>query len=140
MINNPAVGRNPLMLYRTTNQQASKMDFYQYYDTDGKYAWTSCFKKNSSGSYYAMPLNELDLYDWVYAEVHINDRYMGDANPSYSALSKQVTVLHEMLHGYGLKDLRDVSNRSSVMYGYADRTATGITDDANSVLIAKYTY
>jgi len=129
---------NPLMLYRTTIQSDSKLDFYQYYSNNNIVATTTCFRKNSSGDYYAMPTYQKDLYDWVYANININDYYMGSSG-GFTATEKERTVIHEMLHAYGLKDLYNSSNSGSIMYGYFDgNNATGLTSDANDVLIAKY--
>lgn len=49
-----------------------------------------------------------------------------------------VTVVHEMLHCYGLKDTYSSDQKDSIMYGYSSRTATGLTEDANDVLNDKY--
>ncbi|APZ50022.1 hypothetical protein BW721_10505 [Jeotgalibaca sp. PTS2502] len=132
---------NRLILSQTSSYNASKMDFYQYRNTnDAAVAKTKNFRKNSSGSYYAMPVVTKDTYDWVYAEVHINDGriYSSNGTQLFSNSKIQAVLIHEMLHGYGLKDLYNSSNRNSIMYGYVSGTATGLTSDANKVLNSKY--
>ena len=109
---------NNLVLSQTTSYDASKMDFYQYRNTnDTAVAKTKSFRKNSSGTYYAMPISEKDIYDWVYAEVHINDGriYSSTGTQLLSNSKIQAVLIHEMLHGYGLKDLYYSSNKSSIM-------------------------
>lgn len=55
--------------------------------------------------------------------------------------SRKLTILHEMLHVYGLRDLYSSDKTWSIMYGVRDgRTATGLTSDANQVLVNKYNY
>lgn len=131
----PSGMTNPLILYQTTTYQHSKMDFYQIYDTGiQSVAYTTSWRKNSSGNYYAMPTYEKDMYDWVYAEITLNDAYMDPmTNQKRAAI-----IIHEMLHGFGLKDLYSSLNKNSIMYGYSSGTATGVTSDANQILNDKY--
>jgi hypothetical protein len=131
---NPIGMTNPLVISKTTVKSSSKIDFYQKYANDGYVASTSVFRKNSSGVYYQMPVSEKEIYDWVYGEIRLNDYYMG----SYTNANREKTIIHEMLHVYGLKDLYDSSNSWSIMYGYSSGTATALTSDANAVLNAKY--
>ncbi|RSD21090.1 hypothetical protein [Mesobacillus subterraneus] len=131
---NPSGMTNPLIISKTTVKSSSKMDFYQNYVNNGIYASTSVFRKNSSGVYYQMPVSEKDTYDWVYGEIKINDYKMGQL----TSTPREKVIIHEMLHVYGLKDLYLYENRSSIMYGYSDGTATTLTSDANNVLKAKY--
>lgn len=51
---------------------------------------------------------------------------------------REVILIHEMLHGYGLKDLYDSRNISSIMFGYSHGTATGVTAEVNTILTEKY--
>lgn len=106
----------------------------------GAVAKTKSFRKNSSGNYYAMPVVTKETYDWVYAEVHINDGriYSSNGTQLLSNSKIQAVLIHEMLHGYGLKDLYNSANRNSIMYGSISGTATGLTSDANRVLNSKY--
>ncbi len=49
------------------------------------------------------------------------------------------TVLHEMLHVYGLKDIYD--DRGCIMYGgVGDWTMVGLTRDVNNIFVQKYNY
>jgi hypothetical protein len=130
----PSSGSNPLVLTRTTVNQSSKMDFYQYDLDDGYNAYAMTFRKNSSGEYYAMSRKEKDSYDWIYGEIHLNDNNLTNFTPA----KREVTIIHEMLHVYGLKDLYDYENKWSIMYYSSAKTATGVTNDANYVLNAKY--
>ncbi len=126
---------NPLILSYTDVNQNSKMDFYQYYDIlDGSAAYTTTHKKNSNGEYYAMFPNEKDVNDWVYAELHINDYLMNNI----SKTEREKILIHEMLHGYGLKDLYNEANKASIMYGKNGGVASGVTADANRILNDKY--
>ena len=51
---------------------------------------------------------------------------------------RTVTCVHEMLHAYGGKDTYSSDQKWSIMYGRSDRTATGVTSDANAFLNEKY--
>lgn len=133
---------NPIVLTKTTVQKQSKMDFYQIYN-DGEYsntsAYTIIYRKTDSGytglkvaNGYTQP----DQYDWVYGDITLNDYLMRNYGDS-----KKLTILHEMLHVYGLRDLYSSDKTWSIMYGYrSGRTATGLTSDANQVLVNKYNY
>lgn len=127
----PSGMTNNLVLSKTTDKNASKIDFYQYRSSDGIAAKTSSWRKNPNGTYYAMPTFEKDTYDWIYAEIHINDFYMAN----YSNTVREKVLIHEMLHGYGLKD---INKSSSIMHYNVSGTATGVTSDANNVLNQKY--
>ncbi|MGM0867544.1 MAG: hypothetical protein ACQEWF_23105 [Bacillota bacterium] len=130
----PSGMTNPIILNKTTVNQSSKMDFYQYDAPDNVGAKTAVFKKNASGVYYKMPSATKDNYDWIYGEIKLNDYYLKD----FSTTNREKIILHEMLHVYGLKDLYDESNKWSIMYYGTNSTATGLTSDANAVLNAKY--
>jgi hypothetical protein len=130
----PSSGSNPLILSKTTNYMSSKMDFYQYTDADYINGLTRVFRKNSSGQYYLMTVSEKDKYDWRYGEVFLNDYYL----KNMSSADREEVIIHEMLHVYGLKDLYDYENKWSIMYYNDATTATGVTNDANYVLNAKY--
>jgi len=127
---------NPIVLWQTTNYEQSKMDFFQEYEEYSSYiAYAISFRKNDSGVYYAMDPTEKDLYDWVYGEIYLNDYYLN----SMTADKRSTTILHEMLHVFGLKDLYNEANKGSIMYGYGySRTTTVLTSDANQVLNNKY--
>lgn len=133
---------NPIVLTPTTVQKQSKMDFYQIYN-DGEYANTSAYTiiyRNTGSGYDALKVKngytEPDQYDWVYGDITLND-YLMDGYGS----TRKLTILHEMLHVYGLRDLYSSSQTWSIMYGIRDgRTATGLTSDANQVLVNKYNY
>ena len=43
-----------------------------------------------------------------------------------------------MLHAYGGKDTYSADQKSSIMYGYSNGTARGVTADANSFFNSKY--
>ncbi|MGL5351780.1 MAG: hypothetical protein ACRDA5_00495 [Clostridium sp.] len=121
---------NNLVLNQTNDYMTSKMDLYQYSFADGNNAYTSVFRKNTSGSY-ENSTKYMDSYDWVYGEIRINDSSMGD--PSM-ANKREDVIIHEMLHVYGLKD---VCTKTSIMY-FATPLVTGVTGDANTVLNNKY--
>ncbi|MGL4588989.1 MAG: hypothetical protein ACRCUP_01955 [Mycoplasmatales bacterium] len=125
-----SVGKNRLVLKKTDDHNASKMDFYQYRRADRFNGYATKFRKNSNNRYYAVSAAEQEKYDWVYGEIKLNDYYMS----KYTNTVKEVIILHEMLHIYGLKN---VSNPSSVMY-YLTPRATGLTKDANVALNKKY--
>lgn len=128
---------NNLYLYKTTNYMDSKMDFKQEYVRNNVSAKTSSHRKNSSGVYYAMGTSEKDRYDWVYATVIIND-YNMDSFPNWK---REATLVHEMLHGYGLKDLYYYSNRYNIMYGSSEHWKSNnmsFPNAINNVLNSKY--
>lgn len=140
---NPSGMWNPMKLSATTVQKHSKMDFFQIYNAGEFYntaAYTIIYRKTDSG-YTGLKVNngytEPDIYEWVYGDITLNDYLMS----SYTTTDRKLTILHEMLHVYGLRDLKEDSDKWSIMYG-ARRgcTATGLTSDANDVLIAKYDY
>ena len=126
---------NRLVLKQTTVNSSSKMDFHQYDDPYTRtIAFAKSFRKNSSGNYYAMPVSEKDQFDWIYGEVHINDAIMD----GFSSAEKEGTLIHEMLHVYGLKDLYHYSNQGSIMYGYRPNGVNNLTSDSNAALNSKY--
>lgn len=126
---------NPLVLSYTGYNQNSKMDFYQYYDVkDDSAAYATTHRKNSSGEYYAMFPNEKDVNDWVYTEIHINDYLMNNIDNT----KRETILIHEILHGYGLRDLYNDANKASIMYGRDGGVASGVTADANRILNDKY--
>ena len=126
---------NPIVLWQTTNYQQSKMDFYQENLSNVDYsAKTSFFRKNTNDEYYQMPIYQLNLYDWVYGEITLNVFYIDDITSNH----RSATVLHEMLHVFGLNDLYNQSNKGSIMYGFDNRNTMVMTSDANQVLNDKY--
>lgn len=126
---------NPIVLWQTTDYQQSKMDFYQEISSTADYsAKTSFFRKNENGEYYQMYIYELNSYDWVYGEITLNDYYMDSMTRDH----RSATVLHEMLHVFGLNDLYSSRNKGSIMYGYDNRDTMVMTADANQVLNNKY--
>jgi hypothetical protein len=121
---------NPIILWRTTTNSDSKMDFY----LDGNIganvnASTSCWRK-VNGKYEAMPLSQLDTYDWVYGVIRINHTLMN----GYTNVVREAVIIHEMMHVYGAKDIND---SSTIMYRNTP-LVTGLTADANQVLVNKY--
>lgn len=122
---------NPIVLTSTTVQTQSKMDIYQYSETDRKNAKTSVWRKNSSGTYYNST-SEMESNDWVYGKIYINDKYMD----GYDNDLRSTIILHEMCHVYGCKD---IGSNSSVMY-YQTPKVRALTSDANTVLVNKYNY
>ncbi len=126
-----SVGTNDLVLKQTTNNQSSKLDFYETYQANTVNAYTKSYRKNSSGNYYNMATSEKDKYDWVYSEIYINDYNMS----KYSSDQRSGIILHEMLHAYGLKD---VNNKNSIMYCYSPGNPTTMTKDAKNVINQKY--
>lgn len=120
---------NPIVLTSTTVQKNSKMDMYQYSENDGNNAKTSVFRKNTAGVYYNST-SEMDLNDWVYGKIYINDTYMS----AYDNNLRSTIILHEMLHVYGCKD---INNTSSIMH-YSTPSVRNLTSDANAVLVQKY--
>lgn len=126
---------NNNVLTMTTDNNQSKMDFYQIYSLNTPtVASCSSFRKNSNGIYYQMPISEKDSYDWVYAEIKLNDAKLAE----YTATKREKVILHEMLHGFGLKDLYNTINSGSIMYGYVTGSATELTYESNAVLVTKY--
>lgn len=130
---------NPLVLWQTTVTANSQMDFYQYNDPgDGRAAVTSVWFKDSNGNgedYIKMAPIQMDWYNWRYAEVRMNDAMLDPMSTS----KRKLVVLHEMLHGYGLRDLVTAANKPRVMYQFMSGwTATGLTAAENAVLVAKY--
>lgn len=131
----PANMTNPIVLWQTTNYQQSKIDFYQESEPNAYYsAYVITFRKNTSGDYEAMPVYERDLYNWTYGEIWLNDASMVNMSSDH----RSATILHEMLHVFGLNDLYYSSNIGSIMYGYDDRATKIMTSDANQVLNEKY--
>lgn len=128
----PSGMSNNLVLNPTTSYMTSKLDFYQTYSANGINASAYVYRKDSYGNYYNST-EQKDSLDWVYGEVKINDYYMANFSANYPATCEAI-IVHEMLHVYGLKD---ISNSSSIMYGYTP-LAKGVTSDANNVLNNKY--
>lgn len=57
---------------------------------------------------------------------------------NYTPSKRAPIIVHEMLHAYGGKDTYSSDQKSSIMYGTSDGTATGVTKDANNFLNDKY--
>ncbi|MEU2205643.1 hypothetical protein AB0P19_14995 [Microbacterium oleivorans] len=132
----PSGMSNPMVLWKTTVNSNSNMDFYQYYSSSSTepVAKTTSHRKNANGNNYAMPVSEKDTYNWVYAEVRLNDYHMDGLTNT----KREAVIVHEMLPGYGLRDLYNNANQASIMFGSISGTATRLTSDANSMLNAKY--
>jgi hypothetical protein len=128
----PSGMSNNLVLSPTTSYMASKLDFEQIFLKNGINAYASVYRKDSSGKYYNST-SQMDSLDWVYGVVTINDFYMNDLSKNKPDTCEAV-IIHEMLHVYGLKD---VSNSSSIMFGFTPMVI-GVTIDANNVLNSKY--
>lgn len=147
---------NPISMYQTNIKSNSIMDFYQISSCSGFWentaGATSTFRKNSSGQYYQMSNIEKDCYDWIYAEITINDYYLCTSvfNSYFAPYGDNITggnvntfrkkiIIHEMCHALGCKDLKYEGNKDSIMY-YIGTAGTGLslTTDANQVLINKY--
>ena len=129
----PAAGySNRMKMSKTTTQSAAKIDFHQV-----ALANSNTTARNYSyraGESVAMAATDKDIYDWYWCKIELN------SNGMYSNISKQkLTIVHEMLHAFGGKDTYEEDQKYSIMYGYGDdRTATGVTADANAFLNAKY--
>ena len=153
---NPSGFWNPLSLYQTTVKSSSLIDFYQVNSNTSfwanTFAVTYTYRKNSNGNYYSMPNYELNIYDWVYCDIIINDFYMCTSfyDNNLASLSSSITggsvnafrrkiIMHEMGHVYGCKDLYNSGNTDSLMYAYGNLgTGINMTSDVDAVLDAKY--
>ena len=122
---------NRMDLWRTTNINESRMDFYQINSNLGFVARTSTYRM-VNGQYRAMPLTERETHDWVYGEIEINHALMQFLSPD----QRRDMIIHEMMHVYGAKDLP--TNPNSVMFWHEKANITGLTSDANAILNAKY--
>lgn len=128
---------NNLYLYETTVHANASIDFKQEYLQNTVNAKTSFYRKNSSGVYYQMLISELDISDWVYATITINDYNMN----GYQSWKREAVVLHELLHAYGIRDLYNYANRYNIMYGlsyYWEYNNMSYPDVINQVLNSKY--
>ncbi|GEM_PF-5084073 len=124
---------NPIILWNTTVNSDSKMDFYLNTTSTTANASTTTWRKNTSGQYYAMPVSELNKYDWVYGEITLYHKMLNDRSNTLN----EATIIHEMMHVYGAKDIYD--DPLSIMHGYSGtRTVTTLTADANQLLRNKY--
>ncbi|MFT4281491.1 MAG: hypothetical protein QM591_09515 [Microbacterium sp.] len=132
----PGSMSNPMVLWQTTVTANSQMDFYQYSKSASDIvAYVEVFRKDDNGGgYYSMGAPAMDAFNWRYAEVWLNDARMDEL----STTKRRVTILHEMLHGYGLRDLKLAVNKASIMYAYTSGTATAMTAETNTVLVTKY--
>ncbi|MDR1409786.1 MAG: hypothetical protein LBJ12_05925, partial [Oscillospiraceae bacterium] len=123
---------NPIILWRTTTNSDSKMDFYQEDIDDFINSSTTVWRKNSSNQWYNCS-GEMNTYDWVYGKITLNHHNM----KNYTNAVNEVIIMHEMMHVYGAKDIYD--DPTSIMHGYyLTRTATALTPDANKLLVNKY--
>ena len=107
---------NPLSLSKTTVQSHSKMDFFQIYNNAEYFntsARTIIYRKTDSG-YVSLKVQGgftgPDTYDWIYGDIQLNDFVMSQ----YSSTDRNLTILHEMLHVYGLRDL--YGNNSRILF------------------------
>ena len=129
----PAAGfSNPMKMTKTTTKSSSKIDFYQYDDpSSNTIGSTFCYKANETSPMY---ISDLDVYDWYWCEIQLNKSRMEER----TIVQQVVTIVHEMLHAYGGKDTYEDDQTWSIMYGYGDGSATGVTSDANDFLNDKY--
>lgn len=117
MLMYPSGLSNPMVLWSTTATANSQMDFYQYSDSlSGVAAYATVWEKDPNGppsnpGYRKMPTIAMDWRDWRYAEIRLNDAEMD----SMSATTRKKIILHEMLHGYGLRDLVKAANKPRIM-------------------------
>ncbi len=81
-----------------------------------------------------MKVSDKEKYDWKWCKVEFN-KYMMNQK-TYAG--RTVTCVHEMLHAFGGKDTYSSDQKWSIMYGYSNRTAKGVTSDANAFLNEKY--
>lgn len=128
---------NRLTAYRTTTYDYSKMDFTQVYEINKVNATTVSYRMKNSGKYETMNTYEKDQYDWKYVKISINDFTMG----KHDAWKREAVILHEMLHGYGFKDLSYYSNRFNIMFknsGSWESDNLSFPNEINSVLNRKY--
>ncbi|MDR3344864.1 MAG: hypothetical protein LBT21_04660 [Oscillospiraceae bacterium] len=112
------------------------MDFYQKNTADSTNATASCWRRPTPTSdYQAMIISAKDTYDWVYGEIELNHYYL----QSRSDVLNEATIMHEMMHVFGAKDITD--DPLSIMQSSATnpRTVTVLTADANKLLKNKYT-
>jgi hypothetical protein len=124
---------NPIILWRTTVNNDSKMDFYQI-NTDSIFNMaTYLYKKDTpTSAYRKLNTSELDTTNWVYGIINIYDKNVKNFSNTY----KEVIIMHEMMHVYGGKDI--FGDTTSIMCGLALPNLTGLTADANQLLINKY--
>ena len=129
----PAAGyKNSMKLSKTTEKKQSQMDFYQYSDANSStVAYTYSYQ---AGSQTPMNVSDKDKYDWQWCKIELNKPLMNQKTSE----RRTVTCVHEMLHAYGGKDTYSSDHKWSIMYGRSDRTATGVTSDANAFLNEKY--
>lgn len=126
---------NPIVLTKTTVKSQSKIDFYQENSNQGYSARTNIFARKTNGQENQLGWSQADYQDWLYGKIYLNDTDLDGASTNY----RMNTVLHEMLHVYGLKDIYD--DRGCIMYGgVGDWTIVGLTRDANNILVQKYNY
>ena len=129
----PAAGySNRMKMSKTTTQSAAKIDFHQVSLANSN--TTARTYSYRAGESVAMAATDKDVYDWYWCKIELN------SNGMYSSTNKQkLTIVHEMLHAFGGKDTYEDDQKYSIMYGWADeRTATGVTADANAFLNSKY--
>lgn len=129
----PAAGyQNNMKMTKTTRKIDSQIDFYQISEPNSNtLAVTYSYLP---GSDRPMKVNDKDLYDWQWCKIDLNKPVMD--KETYK--SRTITCVHEILHAYGGKDTYSPDQRWSIMYGYSNGTATGVTSDANAFLNQKY--
>jgi len=128
---------NPIILWRTTNNNDSKMDFYQMNLGDDIPAIATSWRRPTPTSQYQrMQLSDKDKFNWVYGEITLNHKFVEKHDPSDTLL--EAIIIHEMMHVYGAKNIYD--NRKSIMHGHPDQwqNVKGLTADANQLLRNKY--
>ncbi len=129
----PAAGySNPMKMSKTTTKSSSKIEFWQINNPNiTAIARSYSYRPNSST---AMVVTDKDKYNWYWCKIELNQARMKDYTPSKRA----TIIVHEMLHAFGGKDTYSSDQKSSIMYGTSDGTATGVTKDANNFLNDKY--
>lgn len=119
---------NPVNMVSVEESQYSYIDFYQVYRPGANYtAYTICYSAQNEGlTYY-----QKEYMDWRYAEITLNEAVMG-SRPTYKNIG---TIIHEMGHAMGLKD---INRRSSIMHFNSDKIYYRVTRDANDAIVRKY--
>ncbi len=123
---------NSMKMSKTTEKKQSKMDFYQYSDANS--TTVASTYSYQAGSQTPMNVSDKDKYDWQWCKIELNKSLMDKK----TSKGRTVTCVHEMLHAFGGKDTYSSDQKWSIMYGYSNRTATGVTSDANAFLNDKY--
>ncbi len=104
------------------------MDIYTTNENNRVYAYAISYNGQT-----ALPISQKDYQDWYWAKIKLNIPMMNQLGTA----RRCGTIVHEMLHGYGFKDVYD--NRNNIMYGYMDTTNVSyVTQEVNNKLNEKY--